>query len=116
MTPVLDEQTISQGVVSQEGFLQTFLRKRLSSMTVPLRPKLRPLEILPIRSDKQLLFTLRDPEGFGQMVVMPYGALLLTALMDGERTLSEIQSAFESQTGAQAPLVDLEESLHDINT
>ena len=77
-------------------------------MTVPLRPKLRLLEISPVNRDEELLFVLRDPEGFGQMAVMPYGAVLLASLLDGQRTLSEIQSEFQSQTGAQAPLADIE--------
>lgn len=77
-------------------------------MTIPLRPQLRPLEVLPVGSEKGLLFTLRDPEGFGRMVVMPYGALVLAALMDGQHTLAEIQAAFQQQTGVAAPLADVE--------
>jgi hypothetical protein len=75
---------------------------------IPLRPELRPLEIVPIGRKEGLLFTLRDPEGFGRMVVMPYGAVLLAALMDGQHTLAEIQVAFQKQTGVPAPLADLE--------
>lgn len=78
-------------------------------MTVSLRPELRPLEILPVGAKEKSLFVLRDPEGFGKMMVVPYGAAVLAMLMDGRRTLSEIQSAFKQQTGAQAPLADLEE-------
>jgi len=77
-------------------------------MTIPLRPRLRPLEIVQVGPTDELLFTLRDPEGFGETVVMPYGAVLLATLMDGQRTLAEIQSAFQSRTGAAAPLSDLE--------
>lgn len=77
-------------------------------MAIPLRPKLRPLEIVPAGSDEELLFVLRDPEGLGQAVMMPYGAVLLVVLMDGHNTLAEIQSMFESQTGVAAPLSDVE--------
>ena len=77
-------------------------------MTIPLRPELRPLEIVPVSSKQGQLFTLRDPEGFGQMVVMPFGAVVLAALMDGQHTLSEIQAAFQKQTGVAAPLADVE--------
>ncbi len=77
-------------------------------MTIPLRPRLRPLEIVPVGSKEGLLFTLRDPEGFGRMVVMPYGAVVLAALMDGQHTLAEIQTAFQRQTGVAAPLADVE--------
>ena len=78
-------------------------------MTIPLRPRLRPLEIVPVNSKEGLLFTLRDPEGFGRMVVMPYGAVVLAALMDGQHTLAEIQTAFQRQTGVAAPLADVEQ-------
>ncbi|MHC4175862.1 MAG: AmmeMemoRadiSam system protein B [Planctomycetota bacterium] len=84
-------------------------------MTIPLRPKLRSLEILPVGPKDGLLFTLRDPEGFGQMVVMPYGAVVLAALMDGQHTLSEIQAAFQQQTGASAPLADVEQVIRRLD-
>ena len=84
-------------------------------MTIPLRPKLRSLEILPVGPKEGLLFTLRDPEGFGQMVVMPYGAVVLAALMDGQHTLSEIQAVFQQQTGASAPLADVEQVIRRLD-
>jgi AmmeMemoRadiSam system protein B len=84
-------------------------------MAVSLQPQLRPLEIVPVNSEGRLLFTLRDPEGFGQTLVIPYGAMLLAALMDGRRTLAEIQSAFESQTGVEPPLADLEQIVRHLD-
>jgi hypothetical protein len=85
-------------------------------MTIPLRPQLRqPLEIVPAAAKEGLLFTLRDPEGFGQMVVMPYGAVVLAALMDGQHTLSEIQAAFQQQTGVLAPLADVEKVIRRLD-
>ncbi len=56
----------------------------------------------------KMLVALRDPEGFGRPVVLSCGAAVLIMLMDGNRTLSEVQTAFNSQTGATAALSDLE--------
>jgi len=77
-------------------------------MTVPLRPQLRPLEIVPIDGKRGVLFLLRDPEGFGETLALPNGAMLLAMLMDGTRTLAEIQHEFKLHTGVQASLRDLE--------
>ena len=84
-------------------------------MAVPLRPKLRPIEIVPLGADQRLLFTLRDPEGYGRSLNVPYGAAVAAMLMDGRRTLSEIQVEFESQTGVQAPLDKLEEIIRELD-
>ena len=78
-------------------------------MTIPTHPQLRPLELTPAGPEDELQFVLRDPEGFGKPLVIPYGAALVALLMDGQRSLSEIQSAFEEQTGSQAPLAGIEE-------
>jgi len=77
-------------------------------MAVPLRPQLRPLEVVQVGPKEEVLFALRDPEGYGQTVILPYGAVLLAVLMDGRHTLAEIQTLFKSQTGAEAPLADVE--------
>jgi len=80
-------------------------------MIEPSRPELRPLEIVPVGSKEDVAFALRDPEGFGQTVVMPYGAALLAMLMDGNHTLCEIQTEFQAETGTAAPLNDVEKIL-----
>lgn len=74
-----------------------------------LRPRLRPLEISPYGPEKDLLFALSDPEGFGDTVLAPYGALLLGALMDGQNTLARIQAAYRDQTGIAVPLVEVQQ-------
>lgn len=84
-------------------------------MTIPLRPQLRPLDVVPVGTKEQLLFTLRDPEGFGQILVMPYGAVMLAALMDGQHTLAEIQAEFRQQTGTVAPLADVEQVIRRLD-
>jgi len=78
-------------------------------MPVPLRPELRPLEIVPLDGEQSVVFLLRDPEGFGETLALPNGALFLAMLMDGVRTLAEIQQEFKGHTGVQVSLKDLEE-------
>ena len=73
------------------------------------RPRLRQVESFPVgEPDGQVLFALRDPEGFASPVVLPYAAAVLASLMDGSRTLDEIQQQFEQQFGQKVGLADLE--------
>ncbi len=53
-------------------------------------------------------FALRDPEGFAGSIVIPYAAASLVALMDGDRTLAEIQQEFERRFGQSVEIDDLE--------
>lgn len=76
-------------------------------MAVPLRPQLRSLEVFPVGPKDELLVALRDPEGYGETVVMPYGAALLTSFMDGQRTLAEIREMLKAHVGAHVSLQDL---------
>lgn len=76
-------------------------------MAVSSRPRLRALEIFPVGPKDELLFALRDPEGYGETVVVPYGAVLLASLLDGTHTLTEIRTALKADLGAQVSLQDL---------
>ena len=57
------------------------------------QPRLRRVESFPIsQPDGQVVFALRDPEGFSGSIVLPYhAAIVLASLMDGTRTLAEVQ-------------------------
>lgn len=77
-------------------------------MTVPQRPLLRSLEMFPIRSGRERLHVLRDPEGFAKMVALPDEAALVALLMDGRRTVREIQAAFAEQVGARVAAAHIE--------
>ena len=77
-------------------------------MPIPLRPQLRPLNILPFGQGQELLFVFHDPEGFGGTIVAPYQDLILVALMDGTRTLAEIQAAFRDKMGIEVARTELE--------
>ncbi len=84
-------------------------------MTIPVRPQLRPLEIVPVGPKQELLLALRDPEGFGQTVVISYGAAMLAQLMDGQHTLAEIQRTFQKRTGVSPSLADLEQIIRRLD-
>ncbi len=67
-------------------------------MPIPQQPRLRRVESFPVsEAGGEIVFALRDPEGFSGAVVLPYPAAVLASLMDGTRTLAEIQSEFERQ-------------------
>lgn len=78
-------------------------------MSLPLRPKLRRLEFVPVGAKEECLLALRDPEGFGEVTVLPTGAAMLAVLMNGRRTLSQVQAAFRVETGVAAAMTDVEQ-------
>jgi len=80
------------------------------------RPRLRRLDSFPInQSSGEVVFVLRDPEGFGNSVVLPHSAAMLASLMDGSRTLGELASAFEARTRQLVDLADIEQLVHDLD-
>ncbi len=80
------------------------------------RPRLRRLESFPVnQSSGEVVFALRDPEGFGNSVVLPHAAAMLASLMDGSRTLGELASAFEARTRQLVDLADIEQLVHDLD-
>ncbi len=60
-----------------------------------MRPKLRPLEVVPYDG----VFWLKDPMGLSEGLVVPYQTLLLLSLMDGSRDLKDIRAEFFKRTG-----------------
>jgi MEMO1 family protein len=96
--------------------LRIYEVKGLSSMALPLRPRLRALEIIPVGAKEEFLLALRDPEGFGQTLVLPYGAAVVAVLMNGKRSLAEVQTEFQRRTGAVAALVDVKEIVRQLDT
>ncbi len=85
-------------------------------MVVPERPLLRPLEVFPVGQQEDLMFGLRDPEGLGKTVVLSYPAVILATLMDGNRTLAELQTSFGKQMEITVALADIEELLRQLET
>jgi len=84
-------------------------------MPVPLRPQLRAVEFVPVGPEREPGFALRDPEEIGQCVVLSSGGALLATLMDGRRTLAEIQEGFRARTGLPAALADVEKIVHRLD-
>ena len=67
----------------------------------PLPPLRGAIEILPIEDNGRKLFCLRDrSEPAGEPLIVTEGALLLAALLDGERTLPALRAAFLLRSGA----------------
>ena len=74
-------------------------------MSLPEQPRLRRVESFPVsQSEGEVVFALRDPEGFSGSVVLPYAAAVLASFMDGSRSLVEIQQAFHKQFGQTVEL------------
>ncbi len=73
------------------------------------RPRVRPVEVLPAVVEGQQLYCLRDhvDPGAGPVLVSREGLLLLS-LMDGERDLPRLCTAFMLRTGRSLPLSQVE--------
>lgn len=72
------------------------------------KPKLRPLE--PFASTEPGMIGLRDPSGLSQVVLtLSEAALTILALLDGQRTLFEVQTEFRRQFGQHVSFETLAE-------
>src|SRR4051794_13419015 len=72
------------------------------------QPRLRRVDSFPVNQPGgEVVFALRDSEGFAQPIVVPYPAAVLAALMDGSRTLQQLQSDFQERTGQAVALDDI---------
>lgn len=86
-------------------------------MRLPSQPRLRRVDTFPIsQPDGEVVFALRDPEGFSGSIVLPYAAAAAVSLMDGSRTLEEIQSIFQQRFKQEVDLTDLEQLLADLDS
>ncbi len=73
------------------------------------KPRLRPVEAVPVRHDGQTLVALRDPERLtGELVIVPAATFLILALMDGTRTLREVQAEIQRHFQQLLPVAELE--------
>ena len=84
-------------------------------MSIPTHPRMRGLEIFPVGKPEEGSFALRDPNGFSPTVVLPLGAAILVSLMDGSRSLAELQSDFQTQVGQQIALADVESLIRQLD-
>ncbi len=93
------------------------MRSTSDDSTETLRPpRLRRVESFPVsQPNGETLFALRDPEGFSGSVVLPYHAAVLASLMDGSRTLDDIQAEFHRRFGQQVPLAEVEKMVRELD-
>ena len=77
-------------------------------MNVNERPQVRSLELVPIGSEDDPMYALRDPYGFTETVALPLGAAMIVSLMNGERDLGEIRRQFEAQVGKSISMTDIQ--------
>src|SRR5919199_2391211 len=86
------------------------LGERVSGEQARWRPQPRAVEVLPTIVQGQQLYCLRDHvEPDGPAVLVSRDGILLLSLMDGERDLLQLRSAFALRTGQLLPLAQLEE-------
>jgi AmmeMemoRadiSam system protein B len=79
-------------------------------------PPVRPIEAIPVESEGNQLVVLRDPWRFidGNMTVTLPAYLLMT-LMNGERTIPDIQAAFESEFKGRVAAADVEQFVRELD-
>lgn len=63
------------------------------------KPAMRCVDAFPVDIEGRKLIYVRDPEGMAQGVAVPYPAYVAMVLMDGSRSVSELQAALAGQLG-----------------
>lgn len=84
-------------------------------MTSPLRPRIRQLELTPLDDSEEPTYALRDPRGFSGTAALPMGAAMLVTLMNGQRTLNELQEAFAQKVGRPIALAEVEKVVQQLD-
>ncbi|NOY40578.1 MAG: AmmeMemoRadiSam system protein B [Planctomycetes bacterium] len=77
-------------------------------------PHIRPLELVPMSGD-DAMYVLRDPYGFSKAVALPMVAGMLVTLMNGERSLPELQEEFEKTIGQSLSMEDIERIVQQLD-
>jgi AmmeMemoRadiSam system protein B len=68
------------------------------------KPKIRPLEAVPVQQEGQTYVMLRDPGGVAaEPILVGTGAYFLVTLFDGTNTILDIQAAFTKRFGDLLP-------------
>ena len=63
------------------------------------RPRLRPVEIFPLKQREKTLLYLRDPQHFSQSVAISPVAYFILSHLDGRHSLIDIQEAYSRRFG-----------------
>lgn len=80
------------------------------------RPKLRPLEIIPVSARGEDFFLFRDRHGFSEDAALPQAFGPLLRLMDGKRTQSQIIADFAGLGGEMLTPEFLDKILSDLDS
>jgi len=79
-------------------------------------PKLREVEVFPVRDGANELLCLRDPLGFtDNIVTVSGGAALVLECLDGQHSLPAIQARIVAATNQQVPLATLEKFIAQLD-
>jgi AmmeMemoRadiSam system protein B len=85
-------------------------------MAIPSQPRLRRVDGFPVKQPGgQVVFALRDPEGFSGSIVLPYAAAAIVSLMDGSRTLEAIQRDYAKQFGRSVEIEDIADLVRQLD-
>lgn len=86
-------------------------------MTIPARPRLRPVDAHMQEVDGQPVVILRDPFDLTDAVLaLPLAAAMVLNYCDGARTLEEVAAAVETDHGLRVPLDQLRAMLETLDT
>jgi AmmeMemoRadiSam system protein B len=80
-------------------------------------PKMRWVEVLPVSQDGREMFYLRDPEGLTERsLVVSKDVLFLAALMDGKRSLLDLQEEYVRASGTIVHLEQIQSVVEAMDT
>jgi len=80
------------------------------------RPRLRPVETIPVEANGRRALALRDPLGYAEgMVVLPGVTPLVVAMFDGERTLEQIRTALQLRLNAEIDYASIRRLAEDLD-
>lgn len=80
------------------------------------RPRLRPVEAVPMTHEGERVIVLRDPEGVAEEpVVLPGRAVPILAMMDGEHGMIDMQAEYTRHSGDILLTADLERLIEDLD-
>jgi AmmeMemoRadiSam system protein B len=90
----------------------------MSPMEHPMEyPKMRWVEVLPVSQDGREMFHLRDPEGLTEKsLVVSKDVLFLIALMDGKRSLRDLQAEYVRASGTIVHLEQIQSVVEAMDT
>jgi hypothetical protein len=81
------------------------------------KPKIRPLEALPVQQDGQNYVMLRDPSGIASQPILIGGAAyFIVTLFDGNNSILDIQAAFTRRFGDLLPSEPLRELIDALDS